>query len=86
MNSVKVILGFLELAFAFKFLSVADLTSHWNFLKYELFLGIWVLLALGMTLYLFGKIKFPHDSPVKKLSPLRKGLAIGSLAASAKET
>ena len=80
MNSVKVILGFLELAFAFKFLSVADLTSHWNFLKYELFLGIWVLLALGMTLYLFGKIKFPHDSPVKKLSPLRKGLAIGSLA------
>lgn len=80
MNSVKVILGFLELAFAFKFLSVADLTSHWNFLKYELFLGIWVLLAFGMTLYLFGKIKFPHDSPVTKLSPLRKGLAIASLA------
>jgi len=79
MNSVKVVLGFLELAFAFKFLSVADLTSHWGFLRYELFLGIWVLLAAGQTLYLFGKIKFPHDSPVTKLSPLRMALAIGSL-------
>ncbi len=79
MNSVKVVLGFLELAFAFKFLSVADLTSNWGILKYELFLGIWVLLAAGMTLYLFGKIKFPHDSPVTKLSPLRLALSIGSL-------
>jgi len=79
MNSVKVVLGFLELAFAFKFLSVADLTSNWGILRYELFLGIWVLLALGMTLYLFGKIKFPHDSPVTKLSPIRTALAIGSL-------
>ncbi len=80
MNSVKVILGFLELAFAFKFLSVADLTSHWGFLKYELFLGIWVIVAALMALYLFGKIKFPHDSPIKKLSPTRMALAIGATA------
>lgn len=80
MNSVKVILGFLELAFAFKFLSVADLTSNWGILKYELFLGIWVLVAIGMALYLFGFIKFPHDSPVKKLSPTRWVLGLGSVA------
>jgi len=76
MTSVKVILGFLELAFAFKFLSVADLTSHWNFLRYELFLGVWVLISVAMGLYILGKIRFPHDSPVKKLSPLRLGLAV----------
>lgn len=75
MNSVKVVLGFLELALAFKFLSVADMTNHWDFLKYELFLGIWIIIAIGMTLYLFGIIKFPHDSPVKKLSPVRVGFA-----------
>ena len=80
MTNVKVILGFLELAFAFKFLSVADMTSHWNFLKYELFLGIWVICALAMSLYLFGKIRFPHDSPIKKLSNFRKGLALAFLA------
>lgn len=75
MNSVKVVLGFLELALAFKFLSVADMTNHWGFLKYELFLGIWILIAIGMTLYLFGIIKFPHDSPIKKLGPVRLGFA-----------
>lgn len=75
MNSVKVVLGFLELAFAFKFLSVADLTNHWGFLKYELFMGVWVLVGLLTTLYLFGFIKFPHDSPIKKLSMTRKLLA-----------
>lgn len=80
MNSVKVVLGFLELALAFKFLSVADMTNHWGFLRYELFLGIWILVAIGMTLYLFGLIKFPHDSPVKKLSPLRIVFALISLA------
>ncbi len=80
MNSVKVVLGFLELALAFKFLSVADLTNGWGFLKYELFMGAWVLCFAGMTAYLFGLIKFPHDSPVKKLSPLRMILALLSLA------
>ena len=83
MTSVKVILGFLELAFAFKFLSVADLTSHWDFLRYELFLAVWILVALGMGFYLLGKIRFPHDSPIKKLPPLRLGLAIASFALAA---
>ncbi|NNF21723.1 MAG: hypothetical protein HKN67_07260, partial [Saprospiraceae bacterium] len=76
MNSVKVVLGFLELALAFKFLSVADMTNHWNFLKYELFMGIWVLIFGLMALYLFGVIKFPHDSPLRKLSPIRGSLAL----------
>ena len=71
MNSVKVILGFLELALAFKFLTVADLTSHWGLLKYEIFLGIWILIALAMAAYGMGWIKFPHDSPVTSISPRR---------------
>lgn len=76
MNSVKVVLGFLELALALKFLSVADMTNGWGFLKYELFMGLWVLIFAGMTLYLFGFIKFPHDSPLKKLSPMRMSFAV----------
>ena len=76
MNSVKVVLGFLELAFAFKFLSVPDMTYGWGILGYELFMGIWILCALGMALYLFGFIKFPHDSPIKKLSKTRIGLGV----------
>ncbi len=79
MNSVKVTLGFLELALAFKFLSVADMTNGWGFLRYELFMAIWVLCFAGLSAYLFGLIKFPHDSPVKKLSPIRLLLAIASL-------
>jgi thiol:disulfide interchange protein len=71
MNSVKVVLGFLELALAFKFLSVADMTNGWGLLKYELFMGIWIAVFIAMALYLFGFIKFPHDSPIKKLSPTR---------------
>lgn len=71
MNSVKVILGFLELALAFKFLTVADLTSHWGLLKYEVFLGIWIAIALAMAAYGMGWIKFPHDSPVRKLTTAR---------------
>ena len=73
MNSVKVVLGFLELALAFKFLSIADMTNGWGILKYELFMGIWVAVFIAMALYLFGFIKFPHDSPLKKLSPMRMG-------------
>lgn len=71
MNSVKVVLGFLELALAFKFLSVADMTSNWGLLKYELFMGIWIAVFIGMALYLFGFFKFPHDSPLNKLSATR---------------
>jgi len=79
MTSVKVVLGFLELALALKFLSVADMTSGWGILKYELFMGLWVLIFAAMTAYLFGLFRFPHDSPVKKLSPTRMGFAILSL-------
>ena len=80
MNSVKVVLGFLELALALKFLSVADMTMHWNILPYELFMGAWVLIFAAMTAYLFGLIRFPHDSPVKKLSITRGSFAFLSLA------
>ncbi len=68
LNTTKVILGFLELALAFKFLSNADLVAHWNLLKREVFIGIWIVIFIGLALYLFAKIKFPHDSPIKKLS------------------
>jgi thiol:disulfide interchange protein DsbD len=68
LNAVKVVLGFLELAFAFKFLSNADLVVHWGLLKREVFIGIWILIFLGLALYLFKRIKFPHDGPNKKLS------------------
>ena len=69
-----------EIALALKFLSVADMTMHWGILKYELFMGLWVVIFALMTLYLFGFIKFPHDSPLKKLSPTRWIFSLGSLA------
>lgn len=81
MNSVKVVLGFLELALAFKFLSVADMCQHWGILGYEIFMGAWVIIFGLMTLYLFGIIKFPHDSPMKKLSASRWLFALTSAAA-----
>ena len=68
LNTTKVVLGFLELALAFKFLSNADLVEHWGLLKIEPFLVLWIVIFAGLALYLFGKIKFPHDSPIKKLS------------------
>jgi thiol:disulfide interchange protein len=71
LNTTKVILGFLELAFAFKFLSNSDLVGHWDLLKREVFIGLWIVIFSGLALYLFGKIKFPHDSPIKKLSFFR---------------
>ena len=76
LNSVKVVLGFVEVALAFKFLSNADLVKHWGLLKREVFISIWIIVGIGLTLYLFGKIKFPHDSPIKKLSRARIALAI----------
>ena len=75
LNSVKVVLGFAELALAFKFLSTADLVEHWGILKYEVFLVIWIICAIGTAVYLFGKIRFPHDSPIEKLKPSRIVLA-----------
>ena len=77
LNSVKVVLGFAEVALAFKFFSTADLVEYWGILKYEAFLAIWILMSGGIALYLFGLIKFPHDSPIVKLSKLRIGLAVG---------
>ncbi|MBK9274454.1 MAG: thioredoxin family protein [Flavobacteriales bacterium] len=68
LNSVKVVLGFAEVALAFKFLSNADLVKHWGLVRYELFMAVWVLCALGIVLYLLGLIRFPHDSPVTKRS------------------
>jgi thiol:disulfide interchange protein len=80
MNSVKVVLGFIELALALKFLSVADMTNGWDFLKYELFMGLWIIIFALMTAYLFGFISFPHDSPLKKLSVTRTFFGISGLA------
>ncbi|HPF89602.1 MAG TPA: cytochrome c biogenesis protein CcdA [Flavobacteriales bacterium] len=71
LNSVKVVLGFAEIALAFKFLSNADLVKQWGIVPYELFMVVWVLCALGIVLYLFGLIRFPHDSPVKNRSAVR---------------
>ncbi|MDF4223054.1 cytochrome c biogenesis protein CcdA [Maribacter sp. M208] len=80
MTTVKVVLGFLEIGLALKFLSNADLVGHWGILKREIFLGIWIVLGIAMTLYLFGLYKFPHDGPIKKLSFSRKVAAFVSAA------
>ena len=79
LNSVKVVLGFLELALAVKFLSNADLVYQWHLIERETFFLIWVLIGIGLSLYLFGFIRFPHDSPLKKLSLPRLGLASATL-------
>tara|TARA_R110000787_G_scaffold196454_1_gene307793 strand:- start:14320 stop:16293 length:1974 start_codon:yes stop_codon:yes gene_type:complete len=76
LNTTKVVLGFLELAFAFKFLSNADLVIRFGFLKREIFIGIWILIFIGLALYLLKKIKFPHDGPDKKLSFSRVSFGI----------
>ena len=82
MNTVKVVLGFLELALALKFLSVADMTMHWGILPYELFMFLWIVIFALMAAYLFGFIRFPHDSPMKKLSISRGvwGVAAAAMA------
>lgn len=71
LNTVKVVLGFVELALAIKFLSKADLVDHWGLLKREIFFGAWIVIGIGLVLYLFAKIRFPHDSPITKLKPGR---------------
>jgi len=80
LNTVKVVLGFIELALGFKFLSIADQAYHWGILDREIFIAIWFLLALGLALYLFGIIRFPHDDKKRSLGLGRIGLAIASLA------
>jgi thiol:disulfide interchange protein DsbD len=71
LNTVKVVLGFIELAFALKFLNVPDQTYHWGILDREIYLGFWIVIFTMMGFYLLGKIKFPHDSdyPVVKSFP-----------------
>ena len=76
MNTVKVVLGFIELGLALKFLSKADLVSKTFFLKRELFIAIWILITIGLVLYLFGKIRFPHDDKKAKISATRKVIGI----------
>ncbi|MEN0010521.1 cytochrome c biogenesis protein CcdA [Flavobacterium nitrogenifigens] len=68
LNTVKVVLGFLELALAFKFLSNADLVLQLHFLEREVFIAIWIAIFGALTLYLFGKITLPHDSPTNHIS------------------
>jgi len=80
MNEVKVVLGFLEIALAFKFLSVADQVYHWHLLDREIFLAIWIAIFTALTLYLFGKISLPHDGPSGKLSVPRALFATAFLA------
>ena len=79
LNTVKVVLGFLELAFAFKFLSNADLVVDAHLLERELFIAIWIGIFLTLTIYLFGFIKLPHDSPIEHLSVGRSLMGISSL-------
>ena len=78
LNSVKVVLGFLELALGLKFLSIADQTYHWGILDREIYLAIWIVIFTLLGFYLLGKLKFMHDSDVKSVSVGRLMLAIFS--------
>ena len=80
LNSVKVVLGFIEVALGFKFLSVADQTYHWGLLDREVYLAIWIVTFALLGFYLLGKLRFAHDSEVKTLSVGRLALAIVDFA------
>jgi len=80
MTTVKVVLGFLELGLALKFLSNADLVGNWGILKREIFLVIWIVLAVLLALYLFGIFRFKHDGPKRKISLGRKLTGLVSAA------
>jgi thiol:disulfide interchange protein DsbD len=77
LNSVKVLLGFFELAFALKFLSVADLAYHWHILDREVFIALWIVIFSLMGFYLLGKLRFRGDDPVEEISVFRIFMAIG---------
>jgi thiol:disulfide interchange protein len=79
LDTVKKVLAFLELALAFKFLSNADLVMHWGLLKREVFIGIWILIGAGLTLYLFGVLRLPHDYKGMKISAGRKIMGVIAL-------
>jgi len=76
LNSVKVVLGFVELAFALKFISVADQAYHWGILDREVYLAFWIVIFAMLGFYLLGKIRLPHDSPMESISVPRLILAI----------
>jgi thiol:disulfide interchange protein DsbD len=78
LNSVKVVLGFIEVALGLKFLSIADQTYHWGILDREIYLAIWIVLAILLGMYLLGKLKFAHDSDLPYLSVPRFFLAVAS--------
>ena len=80
LNSVKVVLGFLELALALKFLSVADMTYHWHLLDREVFLVLWIVIFALLGLYLLGKLNFSHDTKIEKIGVFRLFLSTISLA------
>ena len=80
LNSVKVVLGFIEIALGLKFLSTADQTYHWHLLDREVYLAIWIAVFTLLGLYLIGKIRFKHDSPLEYLSVTRLTLAIAVFA------
>ena len=80
LNTVKVVFGFIELALAFKFLSMADLVMDWHILEREVFIVIWIAIFISLALYLFGKITLPHDSPLSHISVGRLLLGLFSLA------
>ena len=77
LNSVKVVLGFIEVALGLKFLMTADQTMHWGLLDREVYLAIWIVTFSLMGLYLLGKLRFAHDDKVEKISVFRLSLAIG---------
>ena len=80
MNTFKIILGFLELGFAFKFLSNADLVEHWGLIKREIFIAIWVIISILLSLYLIGVYKFPNESHVVKRSKFNMLLSLSFLS------
>ena len=80
MNTFKIILGFLELGFAFKFLSNADLVEHWGLIKREIFIAIWVIISILLSLYLIGVYKFPNESHVVKRSKFNMFLSLSFLS------
>jgi thiol:disulfide interchange protein DsbD len=80
LNTVKVVLGFLELALAFKFLSIADLVYHWGILDRDVFLAIWIVIFSALGLYLLGKIRLPHDSKLEHLTVPRLLLSLLTFA------
>jgi len=80
LDTVKKVLAFAELAFAIKFLSNADTVMHWGLLKREVFIGLWILISIGLVLYLFGLLRLPHDDRSTKISLGRKIFGLIALA------